>query len=212
MGVLWELHVASRRPCVPGGCRVAWSRHCACGSDTLLCQERGQQCPGMSLQPGTRDGWCHSPHREVVEVGAGVEMGQGACAEAPAPQGRGAAVPAVAAARASATGGGRRAGICWIYGPSHDVFMVGLGQPQMLPSPALHGRSPLCILVQTGWRFSGGLCSSRWSSPGLSLAPLPCLPIAGKLDSSFPVRSTGSDPAGIPGRGRVLSCPALALL
>lgn len=73
-------------------------------------------------------------------------MVQGACTEAPAPQGRGAAVSAVAATRA--TGGGRRAGICWIYGLSHDMFMVGLGQPQMLPSPALHCTAGPCTAQQ----------------------------------------------------------------
>lgn len=61
-------------------------------------------------------------------------------------------MPAVAAARARAIGGGRRAGICWVYGLSHDVFMVRMGQPQTLPSraqpcPALHVESLLYILV-----------------------------------------------------------------
>lgn len=100
-------------------------------------QERGQQCPGMSLQLGMSGCLCHSLTR--VEVGAGLGMQQGPCAEAPALQGRGAAVPAEAAARARAIGGGPRTGTCWIYGPSHDVFMAGMGQPQMLPSPALPG-------------------------------------------------------------------------
>ena len=27
-----------------------------------VCRERGQQCPGMNVLPGTRGCWCHSPH------------------------------------------------------------------------------------------------------------------------------------------------------
>lgn len=86
----------------------------------------------MNLQPGTRGCCCHSPH----SGGGGSRGGDGAGGSlrgsCPAGQ-RGSGAPE----RARATGGGRRAGICWIYGPSHDVFMAGMGQPQLLPSPAL---------------------------------------------------------------------------
>ncbi|XP_032935065.1 uncharacterized protein LOC117006631 [Catharus ustulatus] len=77
-----------------------------------------------------------------------------------------------------------------------------------LPCTARHVWSPLCILVPTGRRFTDGLCSSRWSSPGLSLALLPCLPTAGQPDSSFPARSTGRDLVwGQEPVGPVRSCP-----
>lgn len=111
------------------------------------CREGRERCPGMNLLPGTRGCWCCTPHCSrggSRDRGGGMGLAQ----EAPAPQGRGAAVPAVAAARARATGGGRRAGTCWFYGLSRDVFMAGMGRLWMLPSPALG--------------TTAGPCSASW--------------------------------------------------
>lgn len=138
VGVLWDLHIASWCPCMPGESRVAWSGCCACDSDPE--HEPGERAAVPWHEPAAGNERLLVPQPHKGGGGrAGLGMQQGPCAEAPALQGRGTAVPAVAAARARAIGGGPRTGTCWIYGPSHDVFMAGMGQPQMLPSPALPG-------------------------------------------------------------------------
>lgn len=222
VGVLWDLHVASWCPCMPGESRVAWSGCCACDSDPE--HEPGERAAVPWHEPAAGNERLLVPQPHKGGGGrAGLGMQQGPCAEAPALQGRGTAVPAVAAARARAIGGGPRTGTCWIYGPSHDVFMAGMGQPQMLPSPALHGTARHGTARRVPALHPGADRAevSRWTLlfevelpgalPGTAAVSAHCRAARQLLPCPLHRQGPGVG-AGTCRSCPVLSCPALALL
>lgn len=97
---------------------------------------------------GMRGCLCHGP--TMVEVGAGLEMQQ----ELLPRRAEGQQSQQWLQPEPEPLGVAREQGYaCWIYGPSHDVFMVGMRQLQMLPSPALHGTAAPC---SASWCRQGG--------------------------------------------------------
>lgn len=93
----------------------------------------------------------------------------------------------------------REQGYTWIYGPSHDVYgWHEAAADAARPCPARRGSSLLCILVPTGWRFTGWTLLFEVELPrtlsGTTAVSAQCRATRQLL----PARSAGRDPAGTP--------------